>query len=282
MALHPCTAIFQNSGGGRGAGGCRIQGPGPAAPPGVEHRQMCSWEGKLPGASPRSRDANGWGGSEPATSLWGHQERAPRLSHSLSPPPSQRVGPNPLIYTRTRPPPTGERARTPGSTNRPTHSALMVLALPWGGARVQPPTFTTPKHLDPLKGGGWEEGGDRIKNQTNANQRQCTPQSGTSHKGWEGGGDEGGSQEGVPGTPTYIPQNDSLIATIILNTHMWGFLKKSGRPGPSSQVGGWGGWMGEFCLCPPPPPPYGLGLRQISSHIIVPCTGHGSCTQINK
>ena len=30
----PCTAIFQNSGGG-GAGGCRIQGPGPAAPPGL-------------------------------------------------------------------------------------------------------------------------------------------------------------------------------------------------------------------------------------------------------
>ena len=30
----PGTAIFQNSGGGGGAGGCRIQGPGPAAPPG--------------------------------------------------------------------------------------------------------------------------------------------------------------------------------------------------------------------------------------------------------
>ena len=29
----PGTTIFQNPGGG-GAGGCRIQGPGPAAPPG--------------------------------------------------------------------------------------------------------------------------------------------------------------------------------------------------------------------------------------------------------
>ena len=31
----PRTAIFQNSGGGLGAGGCRIQGPGPAALPGL-------------------------------------------------------------------------------------------------------------------------------------------------------------------------------------------------------------------------------------------------------
>ena len=33
----------------------------------------------------------------------------------------------------------------------------------------------------------------------------------------------GGSRAGVPGTPTYIPENDPLIALIILNTDMWGF-----------------------------------------------------------
>ena len=32
------AAIFQNLGGGGGAGGVRIQGPGPAAPPGPQHR----------------------------------------------------------------------------------------------------------------------------------------------------------------------------------------------------------------------------------------------------
>ena len=34
----PGTTIFQNLGGGGGAGGCRIQGPGPAAPPGTRTR----------------------------------------------------------------------------------------------------------------------------------------------------------------------------------------------------------------------------------------------------
>ena len=41
---------------------------------------------------------------------------------------------------------------------------------------------------------------------------------------WAGGeGGAGGRPAGVPGTPTYIPQNDPLIALIILNRHMWGF-----------------------------------------------------------
>ena len=37
----------------------------------------------------------------------------------------------------------------------------------------------------------------------------------------KGGG--GGAQACVPGDLTYIPQNDPLVALIILNTHMWGF-----------------------------------------------------------
>ena len=37
-----------------------------------------------------------------------------------------------------------------------------------------------------------------------------------------GEGGQGGSQDGVLGTPTYIPQNDPLVALIILNTNIWG------------------------------------------------------------
>ena len=60
-----------------------------------------------------------------------------------------------------------------------------------GGAQVQPLTPTPLKHFAPLKGGlGAGRGG------------------------------------GVPGTPTYIPHNDPLLALIILNTHMWGLLEK--------------------------------------------------------
>ena len=40
-----------------------------------------------------------------------------------------------------------------------------------------------------------------------------------SHRGPCGGG----SRAGVPGTLTYTPQNDPLVALIILNTHLWGF-----------------------------------------------------------
>ena len=65
----------------------------------------------------------------------------------------------------------------------------MVVSM--GGAQVQPPTLSPFKHFGPLKGGGVG----------------------------------GGSRDGDPGTPTYIPQNDALIAMIILNTRMWGFLK---------------------------------------------------------
>ena len=46
----------------------------------------------------------------------------------------------------------------------------------------------------------------------------------------------------VPGTPTYKPPNDPLVALTILNTRMWGFVKKNflppGRSGSSSH--GWG------------------------------------------
>ena len=33
----------------------------------------------------------------------------------------------------------------------------------------------------------------------------------------------GGGLGGVPGTPTHIPQNDPLVALVILNTHVWDF-----------------------------------------------------------
>ena len=55
----------------------------------------------------------------------------------------------------------------------------------------------------------------------------------------------------VPSTPTYVPQNDPLIALIILNTHVWGFFEKKCTPwgsSPSSQTlggGGGGGWGGK-------------------------------------
>ena len=39
----PGTTIFQNPGGGGGAGGCRIQGPGPAAPPGAQTEGFPTW-----------------------------------------------------------------------------------------------------------------------------------------------------------------------------------------------------------------------------------------------
>ena len=61
---------------------------------------------------------------------------------------------------------------------------------------------------------------------------------------WALGGGGGGSQDGVPGTPTYIPQKDPLVPLIILNTHLWGFSKKNSPmrgPGPSSHGGGGGG-----------------------------------------
>ena len=56
-----------------------------------------------------------------------------------------------------------------------------------------------------------------------------------------GGGGGGGG--GVPGTPTYMPQNDHLVALIILNTYMWVFEKNLPTWGPSSQIGG--GGLGE-------------------------------------
>ena len=55
----------------------------------------------------------------------------------------------------------------------------------------------------------------------------------------------GGSQAGVAGTPTYIPQNDPLVALITLNKDTWGFEKKFAPWGVQSQQPGLGGWMGE-------------------------------------
>ena len=56
----------------------------------------------------------------------------------------------------------------------------------------------------------------------------------------------GGAQwGGVPGTPTYVPQNDPLVALIISNTHMWGFLEKKLPPGgPIPAARSWGGGGG--------------------------------------
>ena len=52
---------------------------------------------------------------------------------------------------------------------------------------------------------------------------------------------------GFLGTPPYIPQNDPLVALIILNTHMW-ILKRNlptGGPVPAARLGG-GGMRDEF------------------------------------
>ena len=51
---------------------------------------------------------------------------------------------------------------------------------------------------------------------------------------------------GIPGTQTYVPQNDPLVTLIILNTHMWGFQNFTHwGSGPSSQIWGGGGLRGE-------------------------------------
>ena len=58
----------------------------------------------------------------------------------------------------------------------------------------------------------------------------------------------------VPGTPTYIPQDDPLVALIILNTHICGVLGElpTGGPVPAAKLWGGGRWggggevMGEF------------------------------------
>ena len=46
---------------------------------------------------------------------------------------------------------------------------------------------------------------------------------------------------GVPGTPTYIPQNDTLVALILLNTRMWRLFVHS--PSPGSHI--WGTGLGR-------------------------------------
>ena len=55
------------------------------------------------------------------------------------------------------------------------------------------------------------------------------------------GGRLGAPSVGVPGIPTCVP----FVALIILNTHLWGFLKKSLPPGgPVPAAGFGGGWAG--------------------------------------
>ena len=68
-----------------------------------------------------------------------------------------------------------------------TYKAVLTNLLAMEGAQVQPPTATLPTHFAHLKGLGGV----------------------------------GGSRAGVPGTPTYMPQNDLLVALIIV----WGFQK---------------------------------------------------------
>ena len=48
------------------------------------------------------------------------------------------------------------------------------------------------------------------------------------------------------GTPTYIPQNDTLVALIILNTHIWVFEKNLplGVRSQQPDFGGGGGGLG--------------------------------------
>ena len=60
------------------------------------------------------------------------------------------------------------------------------------------------------------------------------------------------------GTPTYIPLNDTLVALIILNTHMWGFGKNIYPLGGAVLAARVGGLDGEgqgsenfFMLCIP-------------------------------
>ena len=85
----------------------------------------------------------------------------------------------------------------------------------WEALRRSPRHRHPPGQSGPLKGRGAERGGGM------------------------------GSRAEVPGTPTYIPQNDPLVALIIWNTHMWGFLKKICPPGgPVRAARVWGGWMG--------------------------------------
>ena len=54
---------------------------------------------------------------------------------------------------------------------------------------------------------------------------------------------------GVPGAPTHRPQNDPVVALILLKTHVGGLKKKFTRWGssPGSQIFGeeGGGWGGE-------------------------------------
>ena len=69
-----------------------------------------------------------------------------------------------------------------------------------------------------------------------------TPTSPPNFFGPVGGGLKWPWGGGVPGTPTYIPQNDPLVTLIILNTYV-GFVKQklpSGGPVPAARFGGEG------------------------------------------
>ena len=69
----------------------------------VQNRDMCPRGVKMPGASPQSHDASGWGNSKMGTPSRWHHERAPHLSQFSNPPPSpttQRVDNRPPLSTR--------------------------------------------------------------------------------------------------------------------------------------------------------------------------------------
>ena len=69
---------------------------------------------------------------------------------------------------------------------------------------------------------------------------------------WEGGGGGGGSVSSGAGgggesrVPQHkIPQNGPVVALIILNTHLWGFVKTNVPPGGLVAAAGFGGEWGR-------------------------------------
>ena len=90
----------------------------------------------MPGASAHSHDAGGWGSYKVGTSSRWHHERVPHLSQFLGPPrsPPAQWGDPPPIHTWRIPSSKGEHARSPGSTHRHTHTAL-----------IPPPATQTPQ-----------------------------------------------------------------------------------------------------------------------------------------
>ena len=102
----------------------------PPGPLPVETRDACPRGRKMPGPSPQSHDASGWGSSKMGTASQWHCERAPLTSRNLSnPPPSPPSPPGgrpppPPSTSGGFPPQKGEHVRTPGSTNSPSSFSL--------------------------------------------------------------------------------------------------------------------------------------------------------------